>query len=67
MFYKCTNLSLLDVRSIEFDHFSSLSGTFDSVPTTCKIIVKDEKEKTWFASNFSRFTNVVTAEEYENQ
>lgn len=67
MFYSCRALTHLDVRGITFSGLSS--GSFNNllwqVPTTCEIIVKDATEKAWFNTNFSTYTNVMTAAEYD--
>lgn len=63
----CTSLTHLDVRNIDFSKVTTFSNMLNSVPTTCEIIVKDADNKTWFNTNFSDYTNVKTAAEYEAQ
>ena len=77
MFYSCSSLQHLDMRSFEWDKLTSTTTTFNSVfgdggggsaymvPSSCEIIVKDNTQKQWFTSKFSRFTNVKTVAEYE--
>lgn len=73
MFQSCTQLTHLDIRNITFSGIttsSSYQNMFGAnystyVPANCEIIVKDDTEKTWFATYFSRMTNVKTVAEYE--
>lgn len=68
MFYGCNKLTHLDMRAFDFTKYttsSSYSYTFVDVPTTCEIIVTDQTQKDWFATNFSTLTNVKTVAEYE--
>lgn len=70
MFSGCTSLTKLDVRKFEFNNITTYNYLFGSssnsnVPDDCLIIVKDDTQKTWIETNFSRLTNVQTASEYE--
>ena len=71
MFENCKNLKKIDMRGLTFSSVTSSSNMFGSsssankVPDDCLIIVKDNTEKTWITSNFSRLTNVKTVEEME--
>lgn len=69
MFYNCTNLSFLDLRTFEFTNISNTTNMLGSSSTSgpldnCLIIVKDNTQKTWVNTNYPRFTNVKTVEEY---
>lgn len=65
MFRNCTNLRYLDIRSFTFSSNASIWSAFDGVSNSCEIIVKSQTEKDWFASKFTRLTNVKTVAEYE--
>lgn len=67
MFQNCSALMHLDMRNFEFTKIANFSNMFNGVPDACEIIVKDSTQKTWFSTNFSRFTNVKTVTEYENE
>ena len=58
MFYNCAKLQHLDISSFDFTNVKYYSSMFSSVPTYCKILVKDETAKTWITSKFSNLTNV---------
>lgn len=69
-FSYCTRLEYLDIRSMSFDGVTRYTDMFGSttanrVPAECKIIVKDDTQKTWITSKFSWLTNVKTVAEYE--
>lgn len=65
-FLSCSSLKKLDVRTIPFGtKVSNSNYMLDSVPTSCEIIVKDDTAKSWFASEFSSYTNVKTVAELE--
>lgn len=50
------------MRSFELSKVSSYAKTFtSSAPETCEIIVKNNTEKSFMNSKFSRFTNVIDA------
>lgn len=66
-FNACASLQHLDIRNLTFDSGTSFSSAFTSVPTDCEIIVKDDIQKAWFATNFSSLTNVKTVAEYEGE
>lgn len=70
MFGYCTSLTKLDIRNLEFNNVTTSTQMFGSsasygVPDNCLIIVKDQTQKTWITTNFSRLTNVKTVAEYE--
>lgn len=72
MFNSCTSLKLLDIRSLILTNCTHTGSTrifgtgVSRVPYTCEIIVKDEVEKQWMATNYVNYTNVKTVDEYEN-
>lgn len=62
-FYGCSSLQELDIRDFEFKNVPSApSSMMKDVPTSCKIIVKDETEVAWWNSKFPTYVNVVVAE-----
>ena len=65
MFASCTSLQHLDVSGITFNTISGsfITNMLNGVPTTCEIIVKNDTDKSWFNSNFSKYTNVKTKAE----
>jgi len=70
MFSNCTSLTHIDLRCLVFSKCGNTSAMFgtssnDGVPDNCEIIVKDDTQKTWVNTNFSRLTNVKTVAEYE--
>ena len=66
MFAGCSKLMFLDIRNFEFSKaFGNTGNEFGNVPAGCEIIVKNNTEKQWFATNWSNLTNVKTVEEYE--
>ena len=72
MFQGCTKLEKIDIRSMDFSNisqygYSNMFGTTASnyVPDDCLIIVKDDTQKTWITTNFSRLTNVKTVAELQ--
>ena len=65
MFSYCTALKHLDMRSFDFSKVSTKTSMFSYVPTDCEIIVADDTQKDWFATNFSTLTNVKTVAELE--
>lgn len=67
-FSYCTALKKIDIRNIELTNCTSYSNMFgtssiNGVPNNCLIIVKDDANKQWVTSKFSRLTNVKTPEE----
>lgn len=66
MLRNCSSLQKLDIRKLSISTVSNKSNFIGNVPTDCLIIVKDQTEKSWFASNYSSYTNVRTLEEYES-
>lgn len=71
MFQGCRALTHLDIRNFDFTKAQFNANVFGSntsnyVPANCEIIVKDETQKNWIASYYSRLTNVKTVDEYEN-
>lgn len=65
MFSNCTTLNLLDMRNFDITVALITSSPFQNVPTTCEIVVGNSTIKEWFATNFSSYTNVMTATEYD--
>lgn len=66
MFANCNALMHLDIRSFDFTNNLTYSfSMFNNIPNACEIIVKDDTQKEWINTNFSRFTNVKTMSEYE--
>jgi len=71
MFSGCKNLRKIDIRGLTFSSVTSFISMFgvdtstSKVPNNCLIIVKDNTEKTWITTNFSRMNNVKTVAEYE--
>lgn len=68
MFGECPKLKKIDIRSATFSKITSSSGytsMFASVPVDCLIIVKDDKEKTWITSKYTKLTNIKTVAELE--
>jgi len=69
MFYGCTSLNKIDIRNFDFSKVTSYENAFGGgvglLPSGCLIIVKDNTQKTWITSRFSRLTNVKTVAEYE--
>ena len=71
MFNYCLSLNKIDMRNMDFTiltNFDSMFGFASEayVPANCLIIVKDDTQKSWFNTNFSRMTNVKTVAEYES-
>lgn len=64
-FNGCSSLEKIDIRKMTIGSGATYSSMLNSVPTTCLIIVKDDTTKTWFNTNFSSYTNVKTAAEYD--
>ena len=62
-FYNCNNLNRLDIRKMLLTNTTNHDNTFNGVPTSCLIIVKDATQKAWMNTNFSSYTNVKTPEE----
>lgn len=70
MFNICINLTKIDMRKFDFTTITTYTNMFGTnatygVPDNCLIIVKDDTQKTWITTNFSRLTNVKTVAEYE--
>lgn len=70
MFYNCTNATFIDIRQfdlVSLSNYSNMFGTSSSngPADNCLIVVKDEIQKAWVNTNFSRLTNVQTVAEYE--
>ena len=63
MFYQCSSLTYLDIRNFDFTKVTTYSNMLSGVPTTCRIIVKDDTAKTWLKEKFSSFTNIKTVAE----
>lgn len=66
-FNGCTSLELIDMRGMSIGGTASYSSMLANVPTTCVIVVKDAAVKTFMNTNFSSYTNVKTAAEYETE
>lgn len=65
MFKDCINLKKLDIRKMILSAITTSNEMFTNIPYDCLIIVKNDTEKTWITSKFSRLTNVKTVAEYE--
>lgn len=70
MFQGCNLLMKIDMRNFNFTTITNYSNMFggtssNGVPDNCLIIVKDQTQKDWINTNFSRLTNVQTVAEYE--
>lgn len=70
MFQYCTLLEKIDIRKMELTNITNSGNMFgssanDGPANNCLIIVKDQTQKDWITTNFSRFTNVKTVAEYE--
>lgn len=63
MFMGCSSLELIDIRNFEFDNNMTSTDLFTGIPDNCLIIVKNQTQKDWITSNFSRLTNVKTVDE----
>lgn len=67
--YRC-GLTKIDMRNFDFTNVTNSNNMFGStayegVPNDCEIIVKDDTQKNWITSKFTRLTNVKTVAEYE--
>lgn len=60
MFNNCTSLEEIDMSNFDFVNTSLLNTSymFTNVPTNCLILVKDQDQVDWFATNFPSLTNV---------
>ena len=78
LFIGCTSLNFIDMRGLDISNCSyvttSSNGPFlgdatatpaTNVPYDCKIIVADQTQKNFMATNFPNYTNVKTVAEYE--
>ena len=72
LFNGCTSLEFIDIRGIDLVNsgyqntfLGGGQGSVGRVPYDCKIIVADQTQKDYMATNFSSYTNVKTAAEYE--
>ena len=68
MFMYCTSLQRLDIRSLDLtdkigNQVFGATSRNTWVPNDCLIIVKNNAQKQWFATNYSRMTNVKTVAE----
>jgi hypothetical protein len=64
MFYKCTNLTKIDIRNLDISTCSTYSNMLGDVPAPyLEIIVKDNACKEWFNSKFPAYKNVKTVAE----
>lgn len=69
-FSYCTKLKKIDIRNMELTNctlYTNMFGTnnINGVPNNCLIIVKDNANKQWVTSKFSRLTNVKTPDELD--
>ena len=64
MFYNCTALTKLDIRNFDFSNIE-VDQYASNYINAFSIIVKDDTQKTWITSKFSKLTNVKTIAEYE--
>lgn len=70
IFSKCTSMEKIDMSSFDFSKIvGSTSNMFGAnastgVPDNCLILVKDQTQKNWINTNFSRLTNVQIKSEY---
>ena len=70
MFMQARKLIKIDMKNFDFTKLTSYSSMFGSNASSgpkdnCLIIVKDQTQKDWINTNFSRLTNVQTVAEYE--
>lgn len=74
MFYNCTSLTHIDIRSMILSNITGGTAYYENmfgadastgVPDNCEIIVANDTQKTWITSKWSRLTNVKTVAEYE--
>ena len=65
MFRGCSSLKHIDIRSLDLTKITSSDSMFESVPSDCLIIVKDDSSKSWLTSKFGRNDYVKTVAEYE--
>ena len=65
LFYMCSSLQYLDIRNFDFTNVTSKTYMFNTVPTDCEIIVKDDTAKAWVLNVKSDFTNIKTVAELE--
>ena len=64
MFGGCTKLQRIDIRNLNLSNITNYKDNMlSSVPTTCKIYVKDSANKQWFNTYFPNYTNVIIAGE----
>lgn len=68
MFSRRRGLTKIDMRNFDFTGVTAYVGMFggsasDGPPNDCEIIVKDETQKAWITSKFTRLTNVKTVAE----
>ena len=69
MFTNCVSLQKIDIRDMILTNlvsgYAQMFGSTNSnrVPSDCLIIVKNQDQKNWMATNHSRFTNVKTVDE----
>lgn len=63
--FEDTAFTKLDIRSFDFTKVSQWTSAFTTQHAESLIIVKDQTQKDWLATNFSFLTNVQTVAEYE--
>ena len=60
-----STLAKIDIRSFDFTKATSWTSAFHASLANTLIIVKDETQKAWLATNFPHLLNVKTVEEVE--
>ena len=68
MFEGCYNITYMNLKQVDFSTITTYTNMFGGegssissigVPNNCKIVVKDNTDKEWIQSRFSRLNNVV--------
>lgn len=65
LFNNCSDIEFIDVRNFDFTTITTTTNAFSGVKTSCLIIVANDTQKQWFATNYSGLNNVQTVMEYE--
>lgn len=61
---KCKKLTILNISKFDFLKVTSYTNMFNSVPTTIKIIAKDDNASNYIQNNISsNYINIVTTTE----
>ena len=63
MFNDCKKLMYIDLRSADFSKVTTSTSAFYNVPTSCEIIVKDQKAKDFILSVKSSMKNIKLVSE----